>query len=72
MPSVIMDALVIRGHPWSSMELGRLASRPGPFSTSAWYISAAGVIRREGLMKRGPIVASIALMALAAQRVAQQ
>jgi hypothetical protein len=29
------------------------------------------LIRREGLMKRGPIVASITLMALAAQQAAQ-
>jgi hypothetical protein len=36
-----------------------------------WYISAAGVIRHEDLMKRGPLVASIALLALAAQQAAQ-
>ena len=55
------------------MELERHAFGPGPFSMSArrWYISAAGVNRRESLMKRGPLVKSIALMALAAQQAAQ-
>jgi hypothetical protein len=65
----VMDALIMRGHSWSSMELDRIAPRPGPFSTSAWYIFGRWLIRREGLMRRGPLVAS--MMALAAQQAAQ-
>src|SRR5215831_7753003 len=63
MPSMLMDALVIRGHPWSSMELERLAFGPVHSQPRHGIFSATGVIRHEGLMRRGPLVASIAVMA---------
>jgi len=71
MPSIIMDALAMGGHAWSSMELERLAPPRSILNVGMVYFGR-WLIRREGLMKHGPLVASIALIALAAQQAAQQ
>jgi hypothetical protein len=71
MPSIIMDALSQKGHPWarrSSMALEQHVFGPVQasliVSTSVVYF---GPDPTRDLMRRGPLVASIALMALAAQ-----